>query len=489
MALATYLLAAAPGLIEGVDCQSGPSAAPVSRVPPAGESLPAGLGALLTATEWDAGPAVIVVAADLVGFRRLSFPFRDARRIRQALHFSLESELLDGVDTYAVDHDLILEGEGARALVSLLKQDLLQGVLQSSTEHGLQPYRVLSAAHALLAAHPAASPDHMQVYVGAEEAFATLLRGGQVDQIKVLPSALPSVLAELSLQGVARPEDVYRLLTGEADDKRINRSLLRSRLVNALEDVLEQIGRFLQVQGLPAATTVSLHGLYAPWIEVDVEHASARLAAGPKPGGLPQRMALGILEELRGSPGAVLTGKGPGFYRAAATWRGILAEVRRPAIACGVLVALMLLVAGSSYLLRTVSLLRQLSRTDQELHTLVVKHVGANVPESAQASVLRERLQSLREQARMASRTNSSPYAMLGTFTDLSVQAAAVPGVTVENMQISGTQVVLAGQTPSYQAAETLKDRLGAVPRFRGRTVRLTYQRAGQGLAYRVTVQ
>jgi hypothetical protein len=47
----------------------------------------------------------------------------------------------------------------------------------------------------------------------------------------------------------------------------------------------------------------------------------------------------------------------------------------------------------------------------------------------------------------------------------------------------------LTGQTPSYQAAESLRDRFGSVPRFKGRTAKLTYQRAGQTISYRIVVQ
>jgi hypothetical protein len=499
MAQATVLLAAAPGLIEGVACRSGAPDAPIVRRVPAasasaaqdttsGETLPAGLSALAEGANWPEGPAVIVVAADLIGFRRLSFPFNDPRRIRQALRFSLASELLDGVETYAVDHELILEGEAAHALVSFLKQDLLQELLAAAGQHALKPYRVVGAPHALLAAHPPASPDHIQIYVGAEEAFATVVRGGQMDQVQVLTSSLPAVLAELSQQGMSGPVDVHRLLSGEGDETRVNRSLLRSRLVAALEEVVDQIGHFLRVQALVPGTTLSLHGLYAPWIEVNLGKSQATLASGLRSAAA-SRAALGILEELYRAPERVLISKGPGFYRAAASWRSLITEVRGPAIALGVLIALLIVVSGTGYLMRTISLLRQLERTDREFQALVVQHIGANVPESARQSVLRERLQALRDQARLTSKAGTTPYAILGTFTDLSLQATQVPGITVESLQINGPQVVLSGQTPSYQAAEALRDRIASVSRFRTRAVKVTYQRAGQNLVYRVTVQ
>ncbi len=451
--------------------------------------MAAGIAALAKAAGWSGGPAVIVVALDLVGFRRLSFPFRDARRIRQSLRYSLDLELLYGVDTYAVDHELIQDEVGAHAVVSLLRQDLLRSLLDAGTGLALQPYRVLSAAHALLAAHPPSSAHHVQIYVGAEEAFATLAREGRVDQVNVLPGAQAALLAELRQDGAVRPEDVYRLLLGEPDEAQVGRGPLRARLLGELKDIVEEIGRFLRVQALPPGTTLSLHGLYAPWVEVDLAQGLANLNAGPNPESLPSREALGIVEELRAAPAAVLAGKGPSFHRAAASWRGIVAEVRRPAIAFGALLVLLIVVASTTYTARTVSLQRQLARTQQDLNALLVKRVGANVPESARSSVLRELLLNLRDQARAVARTGSTPYAMLSALTEVSVQAAAVPGVTVESVQISGTQIALSGQTPSYQAAEALRDRLGADPRFRGRTVGLTYQRAGQGLSYRVTVQ
>jgi type II secretory pathway component PulL len=490
MAHATYLLAAASGLIEGVVCQAGQAvSAPVSHLSPAGEDMAGGMAALAKAAGWSGGPAVIVVALDHVGFRRLSFPFRDARRIRQSLRFSLDLELLDGVDTYAVDHELIVEGSGAHAVVSLLRQDLLRSFLQVGAGLALQPYRVLSAAHALLAAHPPASPHHVQIYVGAEEAFVTLAREGRVDHAKVLPGAQAEVLAELGQHGAVRPEDLYRLLLGASDDTEEGPGQLRFRLLGELREIVDEIGRYLRVQALPPGTTLSLHGLYAPWIAVDLVQGLASLNTSPAAESLPRREALGIVEDLRAAPAGVLSGKGPSFHRAAASWRGIASEALRPAIAFAVLLVLVIGMASAAYIARTVSLQRQLARTQQDLNALLVKRVGGNVPESARSSMLRELLMNLRDQARAVSRTGSTPYAMLGALTELSVQAAAVQGVTVESVQITGTQITMAGQTPSFQAAEALRDRLGAAPRFRGRTVKLTYQRAGQSLAYRVTLQ
>lgn len=487
----TYLLALASGLAEGAVCPGGnaPASDPVWRLWLRGEGPGPSIAAFVASAEWKPAPAVIVVATDAVGFRRIAFPFKDARRIRQSLRFSLEAELLEPVDAYAVDHEVIPGEEGAVALVSLLKQEMLQSILASGTQCGLQTYRVLSSAHALLAASPPASSDHVQAYVGAEEAFVTLLRDGLVDQIVVLPSALGSILSELAEQGLTRPQDVTRLLAGETGDSRAELGPLRARLQSEIRDVAGRIARFLGVHVLPPDTTASVHGLYAPWIELDAAKGVARFSEAARPAGARVRVALGILEELGAAPEGVLSGKGPGFFRSASTWPAILAEVKRPLIALGVLVLVALAVAAGTYAVRTVSLLRQLERTRQELRALVAKRVGADVPESARVSVLREQLASLREQARAAARSSAVPYAILGTFTDVSTQAAAVPGVTVETVQVAAAQVTVAGQSPSYQSAEALRDKMGAIARFKGRTAKLTYQRAGPTIAYRITVQ
>jgi type II secretory pathway component PulL len=491
MAHATYLLAAASGLVEGAVCPGGnaPASDPVWRLWLKGESPGASIAAFVASAEWGPAPAVVVVATDAVGFRRVAFPFKDPRRIRQSLRYALATELLEQVDAYAVDHEVIPTEEGAVAVVSLLKQDVLRDILAASAQCGLKTYRVLSAAHALAAASPAPSPDHVQAYVGAEEAFLTVVRAGHVDRIVVLPSALQAVLAELAAQGITRPQDVAGLLTGAADGSGGGREGLRTRLRHELHDVAGQIGRFLRMQSLPPGTTCSVHGLYAPWIELDAAGGTVRVAEKPRPGELGERVALGILDELGIAPGAVLAGKGPGFFRAGSSWSALLGEVRRPLIALGVLLLLTLAVAGGTYALRTGSLLRQLALSNQELGTLVAKRVGGDVPESARVSVLREQLASLREQSRAAAHSAAVPYAVLGTFSDVSVQAAAVPGITVESVQIAAAQVTLTGQTPSYQAAEALRDKLGAIARFKGRTPKLTYQRAGQTIAYRITVQ
>src|SRR5579862_4286109 len=203
----TVLLAVASHWIEAAvnpGRNGSPGPAP-SRVLGQGESLAAGMAALAGGGEWAASPAVVVVATESVGFRKLAFPFKDPRRVRQSLHYGLETELLEPVDAYAVDYESIPSGEGVQLLVSLLKQDLLGEVLGAAAHTGLQTYRVLSSAQALLAATRPAAPDCLQVYVGAEEAFLTVLRGGHLDQIVALPSALNSVLAELGAQGLAQP--------------------------------------------------------------------------------------------------------------------------------------------------------------------------------------------------------------------------------------------------------------------------------------------
>ncbi len=495
MANEVYLLSDAPVLTEGLVCQNGDLRVETRRsalVPADGAP---GLAPLLEQAGWQEGGAVVIVPTQEVSFRKLTFPFREPKRIRQVLPLELESELLDDVKQYVFDHDLApIEDQAMEAGVFLLRADRLAQIVAACQQHGLRCQRVTFAAQALVALRPPSAPLEFQVYVGADECFVSLVRKGRVEALKSFTSALSGMLRELFQQGVRSAADIHRLLVGEEEEAKVNRGLLRSRLVSELQAVAAEVNLFVRIHGLGQSPAVSFFGLYGPYFTCNGAHPgsgpSVALALAeqrvPEP---PPRTLLGILGELPLQPRALLARRGFNFNQLGSGWQALLGEVRRPLITLGVLGALLLGLLAVQYAVTTLTLRGQLAQTDAQIQQILARRVSPNVPPLARLAVLQEQAQKLRDQAKSASRFDAYQYDVLALLQDVSVAVGAGSGVTVDTLEAGAGRLSLTGTTPSYQDTEALRDRLSALARFKERQPKLSHQRTGQTITYHLAFE
>ena len=241
--------------------------------PPASFKLTDSLTRLLEPSGWEGLPVVLVLPASELIFRRLHFPFSDARKIGKALPFELESELVEDFAQLEYVHHLQSEGEGTQVLAVLASRAMLEAAGEFLFERDLHLRSIDHAAVALHLMHPLPEgASGFLGYVGPEEAFVVVVREGRLANVvhfahgigkllqppaHTLPT-LPQFLGGLANHGGdSSPPPSAAWLSG-ADD-----------LQQELAWLAAQFTRTFRLQGLVAESEIRFHGVFSPFLSWD----------------------------------------------------------------------------------------------------------------------------------------------------------------------------------------------------------------------------
>lgn len=268
---------AIPGLAEGEP--------PVAATTSASFDLTGPLTSLLEGAGWKGLPVVLVLPTSELIFRKLHFPFSDARKISKALPFELESELVEDFSQLEYVHHLQPEGEGTQVLVALAPRMLLESAGEVFFEHDLHLRSIDHAAVALHLMRPLTEGESGFLgYVGPEEAFVVVIREGKLANIvhfahgigKLLQShaailpTLPEVLGGFASRGNGSDAEPQAEWLSGADD-----------FQQELAWLAAQFTRTFRLQGLVAESEIRFHGIFSPFLEWD--GLAVRLRSLPLP--------------------------------------------------------------------------------------------------------------------------------------------------------------------------------------------------------------
>jgi hypothetical protein len=497
MAYATYLVALAGPLTEGVPYAEGgvePDAGAVDFLLPESSQdaavRQAGLERFLAQCCAEPGSAVFVLPTEEITFRRLHFPFQEARKIRPVLRIELESELLEDVEEYASDQDIApAPGSGADVYVYLARSARVRELAAACQRQGIALHAVTFSARALLATHPVTEPLAFQVYLGADEAFVSQVREGRMEAVKSVSSSLTAMLLELHNLGINSAGALRRLLSAPVVQERPDLESARSKLKAELESLAGEINLFIRIQSMGQAAAVYTYGLYAPWLEHSPATGQLSLDWSRSAPALPQRMFFGALGELVAAPDALKTRHAINFHRGGSGWTNRLKESRRPLLVGGVLLLLVLLLLTVNFGTRAVGLYRQQAEGEAAIHKIVRRYVSTDLPVSTGLAIIKERAQKARDDLKGTSRFSTYSYNALTLLTAISDAVAAGPGLAVDSLNLGPERLSMTGTTPSYQVSEALRERLAAIPQFKGKEPRLTHSRMGETTTFRITIE
>lgn len=262
--------------------------------------LTGALTRLLESSGWQGLPVVLVLPANELIFRKLYFPFSDARKISKALPFELESELVEDFAQLEYTHHLQPEGEGTQVLAALVPQVLLESAGEVFFEHDLHLRSIDHAAVALHLMRPLTEGESGFLgYVGPEEAFVVVIREGKLTNIvhfahgmgKLLQthgdtlSTLPQFLGGLANHGNEASAALDAAGLSGADE-----------FQQELAWLAAQFTRTFRLQGLVAESEIRFHGVFSPFLKWD--GLAVRLRKLPLP------EADDFLQSVPDSPGA-----------------------------------------------------------------------------------------------------------------------------------------------------------------------------------------
>jgi len=468
----------APGAAEATPAAAEPAAAigPAPFAPEVAEAL----------REWAAGESlagqrvVCAIPGDRVARRRMVLPFRDRRRIAQAVPFEVENETPFDLDDVFVDWELVGGGAaGAEVVATVVPRREVALRLAALREAGLAP-RVLEVeglALANLAEWVELPGTRLLIDLGHRKTTLCLTVGGAPRYARTLPMGGRHLTEALAADlGVSLDEAERRKqrdgLIGTAGPataralERLARDLVRT--LGGLEPVLgasadKAIDGIVLLGG--GARLQRIDG----WLAERTGIPTARLAVAP---GSPAGALLAAGDPLRLAPALALALRGTLKAR---TRTNLLQKEFAPRIDLGRFgrqlrgtafwagLALLLAIAAGANKIALES--RRADRLEAELAQIWQQAApGRPVP----ADVSRALVETLRQTQQRAELLgiyggNLSALDLLGEISKL---VPANLAVIFEELSIDGQVVRIRGHTDSFAAVDQLKAALSGFPQF-----------------------
>jgi hypothetical protein len=519
MARAYHLISLAPNLAESI-LSTGEDQGEqyVSELDRRGSAQPLpfspkALGRLLEQIGHTRRPVAFVLCSKAVTTRRLHFPFTQPKRIAQALRFELESELLGELDQHLYDHKVHVQPDGtALVMAYLVQRATIDELLRVCAQHRIVPQKVTLSAYALFQAGTIGSDLHFQVYAGAEEMFVSVIQHNRLQTIKTFPfNGIERILTAsegevrtakqfiqlLDRRGgraPAEPESPAKapakLMERRHQASDSDRALFLHRFRDDLKnDLLLELNRFIRLHAPAHVPTLSLHGVFAPFLAWDPESRQAGIREDLAAIEAPARQTMGILEELQGKAAEISGPSAISFQTRRGGWLQPLVELRKPLAAMGALLLLALLLAGGNLYLKLSTLQRELERNEAELSAALKGAVPAGTTTAAALLVLKQRLEETRQKQATNAWLANYDHDVLNLLLELSEQFKERKGMTAEGLSYNPERFSIYGKTPEYSESEALLNGLKELERFKGRNAKVTHQRGDSDIKYRISVE
>lgn len=471
--------------IKVVEIHQYPRRVEVTRV----QSLrrPSDLGTLLTQLS-DAGlegaKIVGAIPGDRLTRRTLRFPFRDRKRLEQAVPFEIENETPFDLEDVWVDYEVSAgEGQGARVAASVVRRRDVETLLQTLRDADIS-LRVLDAEGLVLANLHAMLPEvgrRLLVDMGHQKTTLCLVEEGYPVAARVIPfggAQLIEAIAAESGTGAVRAEEslVMEGIFGDGITPRSRRvgdvlerwSQAWARAMTGFEEVLggpveERLDGQTLVGGCARIARIDRYfedrlGIPCSRIEIAPQGELSELLAAGDPGLLAPALALA----MRGTSRARTRSN---FLRD--EWRprvdlGPMARNFRPTmrLAAAALVLALLSVVGRYAIAgyRADALETRLAEMWQS------SSPDAPIPESV-PTALGTALRDARERADQLGLYGGNLSA-LDLLVEISKQVPGDLSLVFEELSIDGQVVRIRGHTPSFAAVDQLQSALGNDPNF-----------------------
>jgi general secretion pathway protein L len=479
---------------------------PVADAPP---SLPAEVRDFLQTYDLPRELAVASVAGDRLSTRRLSFPFRDRRKIRAAVPFELDAQVPFELDDYFVDFEVASESESRTEVVAVLvPRGEVALLLESLREASVDP-RIVEAEGLALANLAALFPldgARLLADVGHRKTTLCLCVDGHAMASRTVPVAGLAITQALAKERGLGEVEAERCKVDEgvlapghpapaalAVLERLARELVRT--VESLEGALPP-----GPDGLPGIDEVTLLGGSAHLHRID-EFLSDRTGLpvrrlAPPPGevgsallalGDPLLYAPALALALRGSMKAVTRMNFRQDELARRVDFGRLArELRIPATLAGVAALLALTSLGTSIALSH----RRSGALEQQAQALYAQAFpGQPAPES----VVRAMQQAVGQAQSRADTLGvyRGNLSALDVLTEISARIPPDLEVVFEELAIDGHVVQIKGHTPAFGSVDRLRAELAKYEPFSSISVgdiTTDARRGGQTFSMRISL-
>ncbi|ADW16837.1 Fimbrial assembly family protein [Desulfobulbus propionicus DSM 2032] len=418
--------------------------------------------------EWREGICVCGLPLSLFSVRNLSLPFRDVKKITQALPFELEEQLIAPLDTLVSDFCVSKRSEERSLIVAFAMEKASLGTFLGELNDRIDPDKIMPAMVPLAMQVAGAYREHtnfLLIHADMHSSTMTLVvdsapvfyRRLAYPEAMILHPPFSFAHGEVAVSDMAAAEECIRLFS-----RSIERSLDYFRMESGIKDAPERVVLTGPLAGMPVMADMLTACLRLPVETIDllsrtnIVHSEEQRSQWQ---GWHADRALSVA--LQGSKKT-----GINFRKDALAKKGGVRSRNKQlvmaAAAAAVLVAAILVAAGYDY--------QRLKQRDQVLADEMTAIFKSTFPE-----VTKIRNPYVEMQARMKSLTGSGAPAptvvteqrALELLADISRRIPETLVVRVNRLSLDRQSVAIKGVTDTFNSVETIKSTLSASPRYK----------------------
>lgn len=453
-------------------------------LPPDGALAPEGLRQFLQTNRLPVERVVSAVPGDRVTRRQMRFPFRDRKRIAQAVPFEVEGETPFPLEEVFIDWELLGQPTGqAEVSATVVPRVEVAERVAALRAAGADP-RVLEAEGLVLANLAELVPlpgERLLVDLGHRKTTLCLLVDGSPRAARTLPVGGRAITRGLADDLGLGEEDAERLKCEEGifrqgfDSRSRKAAGALDRLVRELVRTLAGFETILGGSASSKLSEITLVGGTAHLHRID-EYLSERVGVASRrlvvPPDAPGASLLQAADPLRFAPALALAARGTlrartrmNFLREEFAPRVDLSRIRRELRWTGVLAAAVVLLALVSTGISIAVATRRADRLDAEASRLWQQAFpNRPVPDDV-AHGLREALEKTRHRANFLG-VYGGNLSALDVLTEISARVPANLPIVFEELSIDGQVVRVRGHAPSYGAVDKLRAALASFEPF-----------------------
>jgi general secretion pathway protein L len=407
---------------------------------------------------------VASIDGSYISYQNLTMPFKDPRKIKQTLPFELEPLLPFPIDDIVVDFNIVKNADQSEILAVSAKKALVSEYLQTVRPFGINPrvidIRPVPIVYWLLSQDETPGSG-LVIDIGQKKSTLVLFIDGRIALIRNTPmekgfrpspSAGDAGAASKEIESISKSlhRDLKNTLRsfspqmkGEIKPEKIFITGIGSRHPGLVEVLAEQTGIPVEQIDLRKDSRV---------------HMDYNMAELWDPGLMNGALSLALREFKKGHGFNLRKGE----FEVKKSFFKSVKELRKIGIALLVILAFLLIDAGSDYYLvkkryeaagqRNAELFRQLFPD--------VKEVKFPLQQ------LKQKIEELKKTAVTMPADINKEHKMLDLINDISQRITKTVDIDVSSMVIDAETVRISGQTDSFNTVNTLKSDLESSPYF-----------------------
>ena len=444
----------------------------------------------------------VLLPASLVSTRSLSFPFSDPKKIKQALHFKVESELLQELESIQMAYQILPNEQGAEVIVYTTPKYEIERLKQTVSHYNLLLYEVSFYGHALIHALPQdmEQNDYYQVYLGIEEVFVNCIKGKKLIKNKFFQTQFLDILryllsTELEIlpneEAELEEDEAFALLeTSErSDGAPVFENEPRKELVQEIDQLCHQLNFFFST--VPEQE-ILVYGKLADLVQFDGETFKPQVEK------LDQWIQnndeqWGILSTLAQNTAFLNTQNVPVTFYSRTKFLGFLMLRKfaiRAFIVCSLFIATSVALGVGSYWEETLSVQATTQNKRLLRERLQILLPDVSVQSLTQGmQLLKEKIQKKQNELKLSGPFLERTYSNLNLLKQISNAFPSFAESSIDQIKTLESELFISGKAKNYDQLEEIRTIIEGLEFFPNQTAKVTNNKTSEGVLFQIVIR